>query len=123
MKIGKGPKMGGEDRTLHLQGPDTTGRRIKECTRKKCFKATIFPNTLTYPLYGKINTHLIKNHKLLKDCCLLAHDSEQSGTSLHFIKSRNSHLHCHCCETPQTSKKNSLFSRPQQGLSTFQGVH
>ena len=31
MKISKGPKMGGEgSRTLHLQGPDITGGRIKE---------------------------------------------------------------------------------------------
>lgn len=45
MKISKGPKMEGKGgRTLHLQGPDTTGGRIKKiCTRKMCFKPTIFP--------------------------------------------------------------------------------
>jgi len=46
MKIGKGPKMGGEDRTLHLQGPDITGRRIKESMyQKKVFQSHNIPTT------------------------------------------------------------------------------
>jgi len=52
MKIGKGPKMGGEDgRILHLQGPDITQGRIKKSMyQENVFQIHNFPQHIELSL-------------------------------------------------------------------------
>ena len=112
MKISKGPKMGGEDgRTLHLQGPDITGGRIKKSMyQENVFHIHNIPIThLPIPYMAKLILIQIRTKNFPKTAVFSHYDSEESGTRLHDIKSRNSYLHHHCCETPKSQKRNSMF--------------